>query len=210
MKKALATGLLLASASLSTHAEVSPFVGVSLHSITLSGDDVRPKSRFDKGGPTSETASNVGLLGGLYLSDSTRLVMQHYKTDDSNDLPNGAIAIVVTVTTFGVDYVFNSDNPHRGFFVGTGFSLIELENVANPKTQLNGNNKTDGSAIIFRGGYTHKFESGLFAEAGFNLRSAQIEHKVQTGNADKYGRRPINGQGDYTVKDFNLSIGYVF
>lgn len=203
MKKALATGLILASASLSTQAEVSPFVGVSSHGFKISGNDVRDTSFFDKGRPTGEGGGAVGLYTGLFFNDSTRMTLQYFSGD-----AGGASIMSTAVVTTAIDYVFG-ERAHSGFFVGSGVSIINLKNRETAALPLDGKNKSSGTGLIFRTGYVYKLDAGVLLELGMNLRSAQVEHKFQGGRKVE-GKNTVDGQGDFTVKDFYLSVGYAF
>lgn len=203
MKKALAAGLLIASASLSTQAEVSPFVGLSSHGFKISGDDFRDTSFFDKGRPSGDSGNAAGFYTGLFFNDSTRLTLQYFSGD-----AGGNSIMSTTVVTTAIDYVFG-ERAHSGFFVGSGVSVINLKNRETAALPLDGKNKSDGTGLIFRTGYVYKFEAGVLLEFGVNLRSAQVEHKFQ-GGKKVAGKNTVNGQGDFTVKDFYLSVGYAF
>ena len=102
-----------------------------------------------------------------------------------------------------MDHSFNGSGVHRGFFLGGGFTSIEIENESASGLSAA---SSSGTGLLVRGGYEYKFDNQLFLDVGFNVHLSDLDHKVRgTGSTSNI---EINTKFD--VSNAYLSLNYAF
>lgn len=202
MKKALLTGVLIAGLSSTVKAETKFYAGLNYNAFSVSGKNLTSTSDL-KDTSSSDNGYAAGLNLGLYLDETKRVNFQHFRGDDSD-----SSIFTADMTSLAFDYVFNSANPHSGFFLGAGFTYIRIESGGTPSKGKTVFSKVSNSTnFLFRAGYSHKFENNIMLELGLNKTIAETEHKFDEFSEGKVTK---SVRGDFTVNSAYLGVNYVF
>lgn len=203
MKKTLLSSILLSIVSMNSSAEFQPYIGVSMNSFTLTGSEVTA-TNLSTGfsatvpGESKDKGSTSGFIVGAFLNETKRINFSYFtgEEDDSS-------IFTVTVKSLSIDHSFNGSGVHRGFFLGGGFSSIEVKNKTADGLAAA---LSSGAGLLVRGGYEYKFDNKLFFDVGFNVNLSDLDHTVRgTGSTSNIEISTI-----FDVSNAYLSLNYVF
>lgn len=203
MKKLLVTGVIIALSSTSSLAEVRPYIGMSMNIFSINSSELNASDpsinfNFTSSEKTRDSGSASGISGGIMISDNSKINFSSFsgKEKDSSFM-------TAKVTSVSYDYSFNGSGVHRGWFLGGGFSSVEIEAE---ETNLTTAGTTKETGAILRGGYEYLFDNNLFLEIGINIHTA--EHNL------KFNGKGSNSSLEFTTKmnvsNSNISLSYAF
>ena len=133
-----------------------------------------------------------------FLNDSNRINFSYFsgKEEDSS-------IFTVSATSLSIDHSFNGSGVHRGFFLGGGFTSIEIENETAVGLAAA---SSKGTGLLVRGGYEYKFDSNLFLDVGFNVHLPDLDHKLRgTGSLSD-----LEISTKFDVSNAYLALNYAF
>ncbi len=203
MKKTALSIILLSCVSSNSSAEFQPYIGISINGFSLNGSEITAtnlSTGFSLTQPdeTRDEGTASGFIAGVFLNDTNRINFSYFSGEEED-----SSMFTVTATSISVDYSFNISGPHRGFFLGGGFTSIEIENKAAIGFAAA---SSSGTGLLVRGGYEYKFDNQLFLDAGVNVHLSDIDHKMMgTGSTSN-----IEVSTKFDVSNVYLSLSYAF
>lgn len=203
MNKKLVAGILIALSSTSSIADVKPYLGVSLNSFSintneLTATDPNTGFSFTSTNKSRDQGSATGISGGLILNDNEKLNFSYFSGEEQKSK-----FLTTTVTSISYDYSFNGGGVHRGWFIGGGFSSVEIEAKKTPITTAG---VAKASGALFRGGYEYLFDNNMFLEIGVNANLADVNLNFNgTGSASN-----VEFNSKMKVSNVYVSISHVF
>jgi len=202
-KLILATTLYTATLTTAV-ADIQPFIGASINSFSIQGEDItaintNTGSSFTSSDTTNDGGFTAGISGGLFFNDNVKLNLSYYSGEE-----NDSSILTATVTSLSIDYLFNNSGYHRGWFLGAGISNVEIE--ADQIVNTTSAASASASAPLIRGGYEYVFDNQLLLEVGINYNFADVDLTVNgTGFATG-----VDVTTTFNVLDIYLSLSYVF
>jgi hypothetical protein len=190
MNKTLIVGLIMALNSTNSFAEMRPYIGMSVNIFSINSSELNASDpsigfNFTSSEETRDSGSTSGISGGIIINDNSKINFSTFsgKEKDSSFM-------TATVTSVSYDYAFNGSGIHKGWFLGGGFSSVEIEAEETNSTTA-GTAKETGA--MFRGGYEYLFDNNLFLEVGINVHLAEIDLK-------------FNGKGSASNLEFTSTM----
>jgi hypothetical protein len=152
--------------------EPSVYIGGSINSFAISTESIKatdPSINFSvtSTGEARDSGSASGFMAGFFLGDNGKINLSKFSGDEKD-----SGFLTATVQSISYDHSFNNSGSHRGWFLGGGFSSVEIEAEATSLTTA-GVNKANGPML--RGGYEYLFDSGFYIEVGFNAHLAEVD-----------------------------------
>lgn len=132
------------------------------------------------------------------LNDNGRINFSYFSGEEKDSK-----FLTATVTSLSYDYSFNGSGVHRGWFVGGGFSSVEIEAE---KTSITTSGNAKATGFLLRGGYGYLFDNNIFLEVGFNKHFAEVDLTFNaTGSLSN-----LEFESKMDVSNAYVSLNYVF
>ncbi|MFV1983634.1 MAG: hypothetical protein ACC657_08865 [Thiohalomonadales bacterium] len=202
MNKILITGLLFFITTTDSFAGFQPYIAGSVNFFIVKGSDITA-TNLTTGATstltedTSDSGTTAGIAIGAFVSDNIKVNLSYFSGTE-----NDSSIITATVSTISVDYLFNNSGVHRGWFLGGGYSKVEIE--IDEIKMLTNSGTADDSGLMARAGYEYKFDNKVLLEVGINFHFAKIEQLLEGSSSN------INLKTNFEVSNINLLLGYAF
>ena len=202
MKKTFLASLLIALSSTSVMAEARPYIGISFNSFSINTTEITVTDGFGfsntSTGDARDSGTAAGISGGIMLDDNGKINIAYFSGDEDD-----SEFLTTTVTSISYDYSFNNSGYRRGWFLGGGFSSVEIEAE---RTSFSTAGVAKASGALFRGGYEYLLDNSLFVEIGFNAHFAEVDLKFD-GSGFASG---LELESKMDVSNLYISLSYVF
>jgi len=184
-------------------AEVKLYIGLGYNGFIIYTKDGVDRNKItgdttnDLTEKTGDSGSTVGLNGGVILSDNSKINFSYFsgKEKDSELLKT-------TVMAISYDYSFNNIGVRKGWYLGAGFSSVETEIENDP---LRTSTFASGTGLLLRVGYEYQMNNNILFDFGINIHASEqkLIYDYKTNNN-------IEGSRSASVRNFNISVNYIF
>lgn len=191
MKRILALALGISFANGTYAADIKPYVGLGLHSFTIS-------SELTVSGSTAETASDsgsaFGINGGVHLNDNSKINAFYFSGEEDDSK-----LMEATVIGVSYDYNFNNHGVHRGFVLGGGVSSVTTEFKESSISRASSDSSV---GLLLRAGYEYLMDNNIRFGAILNINTAEQEHSFVVSG--------FTLDTTTTVSSLALTVDYLF
>ncbi len=183
--------------------ETNVYIGATINSFSINTESITASDpsigfSFTNNEESRDSGFASGVMVGFFLEDNGRINLSYFSGEEKD-----SEFLSATVQSISYDHSFNGSGDHKGWFLGGGFSSVEIEAEA---TNLSTAGAEKATGAMFRGGYEYLFDSGFYLEVGFNAHLAEIDLKFNgTGVLSN-----IVFDSKMNVSNLYLSLNYAF
>ncbi len=198
MTKTLPVAFAALLSTASVHAELQPYIGLSVNFFAINSDLTATGSGFfsSSSGLISDSGTALGVSGGFLADENSKIRFSYYSGEESD-----SSIMTATVISLSYDYIFNARGSHQGWFLGGGISNVSIEF---DQSNVSTSSSASATGLMLQVGYEYMMNTNLLVEFAYSLNFAEIK---QTNNSV-----PPGLIFDYTqdVNNLGISLSYLF